>query len=160
MSHARVTRQQQCTCLPYRQANYVVLVTRQTESVVLRLHSEHVKQDQSRACGYAATNVRYIRRLHGKHIICLVVTPPQIGLDSDVLAKCESVSCTLGVKSSEGFNVMVPLLNNGFKLVMITYMQRFGFIPHMAVLKDEQSDLEMAIRPSYENVINKKIHVH
>ena len=54
---------------------------------------------------------------------------------------------------------MVPLLNNGFKLVMITYMHRIGFIPHMAVLKDEQSDLEMAIRPSYENVINKKIHV-
>ena len=37
---------------------------------------------------------------------------------------------------------------------------KIGFIIHMAVIKDQQSVLKMAWRPSYETNINKNPHVH
>ena len=36
---------------------------------------------------------------------------------------------------------------------------RFGFLITHSVIKDQKSDLDMALRPSYENFTNKDLHV-
>ena len=48
--------------------------------------------------------------------------------------------------------------NNALKWVMNTGTHKFGVLTFMAVIEYQNSALEMAWGPSYENVINKKVH--
>ena len=94
-------------------------------------------------------------------------------------------SCTLGDESSEGcMSVMVvvmmvtaalgagaaPMRNclasyfskrrrNGLKWVINTSNHKIGFLTHMAVIKDQQSALEIAWRPRYETINNKNLYL-